>query len=349
MGDAKKMKRAAFYDPYLDTGGGGERYVLTFATALRDAGWKVEFQWKDKKILKWLEERLGINLEGIEVVDNISKGAGYNLCFWLSDGSVPMLFANKNIIHFQTPFHNVGGRGITNRLKFLKIHNIVCNSNFTKTVIDREYGVNSKVLYPPVNVQEFIPDKKEKIILSIGRFSQLQQAKRQDVLVEVFKRMSKKGLKGWQLILAGGSNIGGGDFAHLLKKEAKGYPIKILENVPFSEVKKLYAKSQIFWSAAGFNADENKTPEKVEHFGIAVVESMAAGCVPLVTKKGGHKEIVQDQVDGFLWETMEELHNLTQEIIDDERRMKEIAKKACQKAQKYSEEKFSEQVLELVG
>ena len=349
MGDAKKVKRAAIYDPYLDTGGGGERYVLTFATALRDAGWKIELQWKDKKILKWLEERLGINLDNIEVVDNISKGAGYDLCFWLSDGSIPLLFASKNIIHFQTPFKGVGGRDLINRLKFLKISNIVCNSNFTKSVIDQEYGISSQVLYPPVNTRDFTPQKKEKVIISVGRFSQLQQAKRQDVLIKVFKKMYEKGLIGWQLILVGGSNIGAGGYVDLLKKEAKGYPIKILENAPFSEVKKLYAKSQIFWSAAGFNIDEEKLPHKVEHFGIAVAESMSAGCVPLVTNRGGHKEIIEDNIDGFLWESADDLENLTAKIIKDERSLKEIAKKAEKKSQEYSEENFAKKVLELVN
>lgn len=341
--------RAAIFDPYLDTGGGGERYVLTFAVALKKAGWDVELQWKDKKILKWLEERLGLDLSGIEVIDNISKGAGYDLCFWVSDGSIPLLFANKNIIHFQTPFQHVNGRSVTNRLKFLKINKIVCNSNFTKSVIDREYGIESQVLYPPVNVKDITPGKKENIILSVGRFSQLQQAKRQDVLVEAFKQMCKKGLKGWDLVLVGGSNIGAGDYVPQLKKEAKGYPIKILENAPFSEVKKLYAKSQIFWSAAGFNVNEEQTPQKVEHFGIAVVESMNAGCISLVTNKGGHKEIIEDGINGFLWDSIDDLKIKTLEIIKDERRIEEIAKKAIKSAKEFSEENFAKQVLQLVS
>lgn len=343
------MKRAAIYDPYLDTGGGGERYVLTFAIALRDAGWIVELQWKDQKILKWIEERLGLNLEGISVIDSINKGVGYDLCFWLSDGSIPLLFSKKNILHFQTPFQNVGGNSFVNKLKFLKINKVVCNSKFTKNVIDREYGIDSSILYPPVGIKDLTSGKKENIILSVGRFSQLQTAKRQDILVEVFINMYKKGLKGWQLVLVGGSNIGAGNFVEELKDQAKDYPIKIFENAPYTEVKKLYGKAKIFWSAAGFNINEERTPRKVEHFGIAVVEAMSAGCVPFAIKKGGHKEIIENKINGFLWESLDELQSLTNAIINNERRMSEIAKNAEATSNEYSEERFTKSVMQLVG
>lgn len=340
--------RAAIFDPYLDTGGGGERYILTFALALKKAGWQVDLQWKDEKILPWLSARLGLHLGGVNAVPDISKGAGYDLCFWISDGSIPLLFSNKNILHFQTPFHGVGGKNILNRLKFLKIQEVVCNSNFTKIVIDREYGIKSRVLYPPVDTKEFKEAEKENIILSVGRFSQLQQAKRQDVLIEAFKKMCKKGLTDWQLVLIGGSNVGGEEFANKLKVYSKGYPIKILENAPFSQVKEYYGKSKFFWSAAGFGVNEKEQPQKVEHFGISVVEAMSAGCVPVVTNKGGHREIINDGVNGFLWETEKDLQSITSLLMLDERRSEQVAKKAKTNAVEFAEERFAEEVLQLV-
>lgn len=341
--------RAAIYDPYLDTGGGGERYVLTFASVLKKQGWQVDLQWADDKILPWLEERLGLHLEGVNLVEDIGKGKGYDLVFWLSDGSIPLLFAKKNIMHFQTPFHGVGGKSVVNRIKFLKIHEVVCNSNFTKAVIDHEYGVRSRVLYPPVDTEQFKETKKENIILSVGRFSQLQQAKRQDILASAFKKMCHNGLKGWQLVLIGGSNIGGEEYVQELKSLSKGYPIRILENVPFNQVKEFYGKAKIFWSASGFGIDEKEEPQKVEHFGISVVEAMACECVPIVTAKGGHKEIISDQKDGILWNTTENLIAQTQVLTEDERRREEIGKKAKEKAGEFSKQRFAGQVLRLVG
>lgn len=341
------MKRAAIYNPYLDTLGGGERYTMTMAHILKKHGWDVEVEWKNPKIIKWLEERLGLDLSGVEVVPNISKGAGYDLVFWLSDGSIPTLFGKKNILHFQTPFHDVGGKSLFNRLKLLKISNIVCNSSFTKSFIDKEYGVKSLIIYPPVATEKLMPTKKENIILSVGRFSQLQQSKRQDVLVDVFKRLSDK-LKGWKLILIGGSEVGGDEFVRYLRREAEGYPIEILENLPFWEIKNFYARAKIFWSAAGYGIDENKEPEKIEHFGITVVEAMAAGCVPVIQNKGGHKEIVEDGENGFLWEEKNDLINKTLDLAKDDSLRNAVAKSGRKDVKKFSQKRFEKEILKLV-
>lgn len=341
--------RVAIYDPYLDTVGGGERYAMTFAYILAKHGWEVDVRWHDSNITNWLSERLGLDLSEINVVEDIDRGSGYDLTFWLSDGSIPTLFSKRNILHFQTPFKNVGGKNLFNRLKLVRISAVVCNSKFTKRFIDEEYGVKSKVIYPPVLTSQFKPRKKEDLILFVGRFSQLQQAKRQDVLIDMFKELCGEGLNGWQLVIAGGSEVGRTKFVDELKASAEGYPISILENLPFSEIRKFYGRAKIFWSASGFGADEGKEPEKVEHFGITVVEAMAAGCVPIVLGKGGHREIVKDGEDGFLWDSVEELKEITFDIAKKEGKMERIAVKAQRKAQEFSQQKFEKEIMRLIS
>ena len=39
--------RAAIYNPYLDTLGGGERYVMAVATALANLNYIVDVEWSD--------------------------------------------------------------------------------------------------------------------------------------------------------------------------------------------------------------------------------------------------------------------------------------------------------------
>ena len=210
--------KAAIHNPYLDTLGGGERYTLSFAKVLSDNGWDVDLEWKNENIRKKLESRFGINLSKINIASDIKKGDGHDLCFWVSDGSIPTLKARKNILHFQVPFHNIGGNSLLNKMKLFRIDNIVCNSAFTKNVIDREYGVESVVLYPPVSVSDFKSKRKENMIIYVGRFSKLTQSKRQDVLIKAFKSLSKSGINNWKLILAGGVEIGVGNYIDELKK-----------------------------------------------------------------------------------------------------------------------------------
>lgn len=340
--------RAAIYNPYLDTLGGGERYTMTVAHILKKHGWDVDIEWDDPKILDWLTERLGIDLTGVQVVPRIADGKGYDFVFWLSDGSLPTLFGKKNILHFQTPFHDVGGKSLFNKLKLTRIDKVVCNSQFTKGFIDNEYGVESVVVYPPVDISQFKPGKKENLTVFVGRFSQLQQSKGQEILIQAFKNLCNNGLSSWKLALAGGSEVGGSEFVIQLKREAEGYPVEILENLPFTEIKNLYAKAKIFWSASGFGINEQEEPEKVEHFGITVVEAMAAGCVPIVVNKGGHKEIVDSGQDGFLWGSIEELGDITLDLIDNEERRREIAQSAHKRADDFSQNRFEKEILQIV-
>lgn len=349
MGDAKKSMKAAIFDPYLDTLGGGERYVMTVASVLVENGWDVDIEWNDKTILKKLEDRLGLDLKDMHVVPSINKGKGYDLVFWVSDGSVPNLAARHNILHFQVPFHDVGGKSIANRLKLRKIKTIICNSKFTKKFIEQEYGVNSVVIYPPIDVDEFKTLTKENIILSVGRFSQLLQAKGQEILIDAFKKLVNGELENWKLILAGGSDVGGRELVSRLTESAKGHPIEVIENPNFNELKILYGKAKIFWSASGYGIDEEKEPEKVEHFGITVVEAMATGCAPIITNKGGHREIVKELIDGVLWDSVNQLISVTKMLITNESKLKTIAKNAQTKAQNFSQKRFEDEFMKLVN
>jgi glycosyltransferase involved in cell wall biosynthesis len=225
----------------------------------------------------------------------------------------------------------------------------VVNSFFTKKFIDREYKVNSVVLYPPVDVAAFKPSlkNKEKVILSVGRFSQLKQAKNQHILVEVFSRMYKQGFSEWKLILAGGSEVGGKDYVRKLYLLSRNLPVEIVENPDFEEIKSLYEKASVFWSASGFGTDENKHPEKVEHFGITVVEAMASGAVPIVFNGGGYKEIVNHGKDGYLWNTEEELISFTKEVVAS-RDLRKLSLASIKKSARFSYGVFSGKITELI-
>jgi glycosyltransferase involved in cell wall biosynthesis len=308
--------RASIYNPYLDTLGGGERYTLSFALVLAKNGYDVDLEWRDSGIKGTLEKRFGMDLTKINVIPDIKKGNGYDLCFWVSDGSIPLMHARNNILHFQVPFQGVGGRSLLNRMKLFRINKIICNSNFTKRIIDKEFGVESIVIYPPVDTKNIVPKRKENIILFVGRFSQLAQSKHQDVLVKSFKKLVDKNPKDWRLVLAGGVEIGAEDYLAYLDEMVKGYPIEIWKSPDYEKLTDLYGISKIFWSASGFGVDENKNPGKVEHFGITVVEAMAAGAVPIVFNGGGHKEIVEESVSGYLWNSPKELIRKTITLIE---------------------------------
>ncbi len=341
--------KAAIVNPYLDTLGGGERYTAMVAKTLLESGYKVNIEWSDPGIIKKLEERFGLDLKGLSIVKDVERGESYDICFWVSDGSIPALKARKNVLHFQVPFHGVGGTSLMNKFKLARVNKVVCNSYFTKNVIDSEYGVESVVVYPPVATDKITPKRKQNIILSVGRFSQLKQAKRQDVLVRSFKSLYDQGFKEWRLILAGGVEVGVGNFLKELKKEAKGYPIEIVESASFEKLLQLYGKAKIFWSAAGFGVNEEKNPEAVEHFGITVVEAMAAGAVPVVFRAGGHKEIVSKGETGFLWSEEKSLINYTKKLVEEKGLLTEMSKRSQKSSLVYEQRRFVKEFEEILN
>lgn len=307
------MLKALIVSPYLDHLGGGERYMLTVASVLETLGYQIHFAWDNLSQIQELSSLLGITLKQPFVVPELkSLYFGHNpihtyqatrpfdVVVYLSDGSIPLLGGKKNILHMQVPFHGVGGRGLKNRLKLKTISSTIVNSNFTKSIIDQEYGINSTVLYPPV--VPITPVAKTNTILSVGRFDPSLNAKKHDILIKAFRSLSPQ-LPGWKLVLAGGSS--NEEWIAKLTKLAYGFPIEIITNVPYSNLCKLYSASQIYWHAAGFEVDEKKNPELTEHFGISTVEAISAGAVPLVVPYGGQREIVTDT--NLHWTTTEEL------------------------------------------
>lgn len=320
------MKRAGLYTPYADTLGGGERYLLTLAQILLGQDWLVEVTFDNNKLLNQARSRFNLPLEKVSLIDRgvlekkpYLSHRHYDLLFWVSDGSIPTMMAKKNWLHFQVPFHNLGGKSLFNIMKLKFIDRVICNSYFTKKVIDAEYGVSSLVWYPPVAVSDFAPGKKENLIVAVGRFETTMNVKRQDVLVSVFKTLVDEGLSDWKLVLVGGSLAKEEDnpFLRNLKEQARGYPVEFRVNAPFEELKKTYSRAKIFWHAAGFGVNEEKEPEKVEHFGMTTIEAMASGCWPLVYEAGGQREIFENfpQKDLCLWRNEGQLLEKTKEII----------------------------------
>lgn len=355
--------KALIYDPYVDTLGGGERYVFTFALALLKAGYSVDLAWKDKSIIDQARLRFNLDLSSVridlEAYRDLSLSAGllaryrrtkkYDSVFWVSDGSLPYLFGRKNFIHFQVPFTKVGGNKFNNLLKMTRINKLIFNSAFTAGVIKKQLPLSSSaIIYPPIDTDSFKPGKKENIILSVSRFDSPSHAKRQDVLIEAFKKLYSQN-KNYQLILAGAvKGEGGEDYLNSLKQAAGKLPIKFIISPDFDKLKQLYAKAKIFWHASGYGIDEEVEPEKVEHFGITTVEAMAAGAVPVVINKGGQREIITGET-GLLCQSTDEIASSTLSLIGAPEKLESMAENCRFRSAKFSISRFIKDVREIIS
>ncbi|MBI3558881.1 glycosyltransferase [Candidatus Gottesmanbacteria bacterium] len=333
--------KVGIFSPYFATMGGGERYVLTVAEFFSKRGDQVDIFSNEKLSKKSVQQRFNLDISKVNLLKNKLLTFGYDLFFFLSDGSIPFSLAKKNILHFQIPFRYKNQKTLRNKIKLWRFNKIICNSFFTKRFIDETYDINSQVLYPPVGVKEFFSGKKEKMILSVGRFFAPSHPKKQAILIEAFKQLK---LSDWKLIL-----IGGGLVTEEIKKLAAGANrIEVIANCSFAVLKQHYSKAKIYWHAAGYGEDLEKHPEKAEHFGMTTVEAMAAGCVPIVFAGGGQKEIIIEGKNGYFWQTTNQLLEKTLKIINNQKLQKEISENAIVRAKFFSKEKFFQELNEII-
>lgn len=355
--------KIAIYSPYLDTFGGGEKYMMTIAQVLSsDSSVEVFLDQHLKDIggdyLKSeLSKRFNLNLTKVNFISApIGKDSSffsrsfflknYDLLFYLTDGSIFFPTSEKNILHIQSPLVGQPANSIWGKLKLKSWNLIIYNSKFTENYSKKNWPLSAQVIYPPVDVDKIKPLKKKKYILSVGRFFGYLKDKKHEVLIRVFKELfEKRSVKEWSLHLAGSAGKGDQEYFEQLQNLAKGVPIKFYPNLAYNDLVELYGESSIYWHASGYGETD---PTKMEHFGISTVEAMSGGCVPVAIGKGGQLEIIEDKISGYFWDTLVDLKELTLKLINEGHLRKQMSRNATDRSKSYSKNKFEESILRLV-
>ncbi len=225
---------------------------------------------------------------------------------------------------------------------------VLTNSRFVHDFLETNFNIRSNVLYPPI---EDFWDKPAKgnVILSVGRiFRGLYNDKRYDILITALKRLYRNlPNTSWQYRIVGSCGTDAASVAYLeeLREAARGYPIYFHVNVSHEELKRHYNEATIFWHAAGYGADEDKFPERTEHFGMSTAEAMSAECIPIVINKGGQKEIVVHGKSGFLWNTLDELIKCSMQVMANPEQLVHIQQEVRKRIKDFSYEQFSNRLL----
>lgn len=199
----------------------------------------------------------------------------------------------------------------------LRVNEFWSISNFIQDRVRKYYSKNSKVIYPPVNVEKFhVSDRTDNYFFMAGR---LVSYKRFDLVVRVFNK------NGLHLKIVGA----GPEFKKL--KSIAGKNIEFLGLVSDEKLADLYsnAKACIF-------------PQE-EDFGIVPLESMASGRPVIAYRAGGALETITENQTGIFFD--EQNFESLQTAIDrfDKTQFNpEICRK---RAEEFNVEVFKENIL----
>lgn len=354
------MIKVGIFSPYLDMLGGGEKYLLSIAEALSHRADVVIYS--DDNIKEKALARFNIPLKRVQFLpSNIIRTQNvferylhlsrYDIFFYMTDGSLFFSGAKKNFLIVQSPLH-IPKTTALNNLKLVNWQ-ILCYSQFMQSIIRQKMPGFTRILdLPPcvtVPGDNKLTVKKENIILSVGRFFPYPHDKKHEFLIDFFRTNYGKYLPGWKLIIAGGlTEEGGRKILQKLKNKSRGMPIEIMVDLQSGKLEKLYRRAKIYWHAAGFGENLALHPERAEHFGIAPLEAMANGGVPLLFGGGGLRDIVGNDHD-FLWKSKDELLTKTCRLIGNASLLMQLSQKVYVISKAFSCDKFYEKLEKIIS
>jgi glycosyltransferase involved in cell wall biosynthesis len=253
--------------------------------------------------------------------------------------------------------HGRSQRAIRDRLSSWS--RIMCNSEFTRHWIDRYWARDADVVNPPIALPDDVSlAPRKNWIVGVGFFSRPApdagvpwSYKRQELLIDTFRELCDGGLRGWELHLAGHVLPPTPEvhaYVGELRARADNYPVFLHPDCSHQELLDLYRQSSIFWHATGYGVDEEREPEKMEHFGMVTAEAMGWGCVPVVVNKGGQPEIVEHGRSGYLWDTLDDFRAVTARLTSEPGSLSAIRAAAVERAHCFGIDRFRRQVDALI-
>jgi glycosyltransferase involved in cell wall biosynthesis len=208
------------------------------------------------------------------------------------------------------------------------------NSDWTGRWVGREYGIRSVTVHPPASgLFPAIPwaDREDGFVI-VGRFN---QGKRQDWVVQVLNRV-RVAFPKIHLHVVGTESvypIDKGYFESLTRiLDAHRDWVTLHVDLPRQDLARLLA-SQRYGIHAMFD----------EHFGMAVAEIVAAGCIPFVHGSGGPKDIVGND-PRLLYLDEEEAVAKISAVLADQCMQRNILARLAPRVRAYSPEGFMEAI-----
>lgn len=246
--------------------------------------------------------------------------------------------ANFNILDRHSIVENIyqfAAHFIAGNFKGFSENITLVNSKFIKDVVKKIYDIDGEILYPGfLTNDDFYSGNFQKRPFQIVTISRLTPDKNIIELIKAFENLSDKDMPA-KMIIAG--FITDRQYFDRIKNYIfeNNLPIQLKTNLNREEVFALLKESQYFIST-----------KKYEHFGISVLEAAAAGCIPVVHRSGGTKEIVPFKE--LQYDQIEELPNLILSLKKTPQHLIEIQSALNKHLQQFKLEAFYQRLDEII-
>ena len=212
---------------------------------------------------------------------------------------------------------------------------VVANSAYIAEIVRAIWNSMPEILHPPVHVEEFQSaaekgfEERDSAVIMIGRIA---PEKRYETAIEALARTETKPV----LRIVGSLSPSMKPYLQKILKLAKDkrVELELIINAPRKKLVELTATSRIFLhTTVG------------EHFGIAVVEAMAAGLPVIVHKSGGaYLDIIDKDKYGLSFNTVKELANHIDRLIVDKKWWSKLHDLSLQRSKVFSFNMFKKRL-----
>jgi GT2 family glycosyltransferase/glycosyltransferase involved in cell wall biosynthesis len=307
---------AVLYTPFDIGPGGGERYLLAAASALSR---RFEVAICSEGEISTARLRFALSALGIAAFpfrvtnwDELIASDKPDLLLAMGNEVVPPIPAigRHNWFHLQFPFpwRNVACPAFARIRGFERV---IVNSDFTADWSVRrfkELGIPDhppiEVIHPPALARAAISSPRKPrdatrdftSVVNVGRFFVGGHSKRQDVFLDIIEAANRRAARPIRGTLIGTAFDDAESTAFLAKIEARAREsgfVRVILDASRHEIMEEFAAADIYLHCAGYDVPEEMFPERLEHFGIAIAESIFAGCYPVLYDAGGPREILK--------------------------------------------------------
>ncbi len=220
--------------------------------------------------------------------------------------------------------------------KTFKISTIVTNSKYNSFNIVASYNKKPVIIHPAARIKGTVEQfPKESMFMTLSRFSPKKLETIHDILVNEV-------CHGTSFVLAGSITEYSAELITDLLETFHGSKLElcICQNPSRELIDLLMSLSPVYLST-----------QRTEAFGLAILEAMSHGSVPVVPRDGGPWHDILDEKEGaygFAYDRPQEAAEIIHRIVSDEPLLSELSERSKARARRFDTGRFNRAFHKLV-